>query len=131
MNTNDVRNDIPIAVRSVFRGDFFKQLDGIREEYEYVCSIRDKYAQQLDDWNKAEEIQKSRELAEYYRSHSLHMLSDKEAERIKTFRSMHYESCGNGRSFTFELTGTGIGEAITIVCPVCGQKEDVTDLDDW
>lgn len=131
MSTNDTHNDVSFAVNRVLRGDFYKQLDNIREEYEHVCEMRDKYAEQIREWNKDDEIQKVKDLAQYYMGHGLHMLSDKEAERVKTFRNMHYKSCNNGSSFTFELVGTGIGEAITIVCPVCGQKEDVTDYDTW
>lgn len=28
-------------------------------------------------------------------------------------------------------TGTGIGTHLEVVCPICGEKEDITDLDMW
>jgi len=58
-------------------------------------------------------------------------LSDKEAKSIAAFRKKHYESCNNAGKFLFELVGTGIGEAISIRCPVCGAEENVTDYSNW
>lgn len=50
---------------------------------------------------------------------------------VEQFRNQHYVSCGNGSRYIFELTGTGIGEAISIQCPVCGERKDVTDVENW
>lgn len=85
----------------------------------------------VSEWNKDEEIQKARKSAEYFRGHSLHELSDKEARCVAEFRRAHYESCRNASTFVFELAGSGIGEAISIKCPVCGAEENVTDYESW
>ena len=111
--------------------DFDKLLEDIRREYTRVKDINWNLCKQFAEWNKDEEIQKANEQAAYYRSHSLHELSDKEAERIAAFRKAHYDSCKNAGTFLFELAGTGVGETISIKCPVCGAEENVTDYDNW
>lgn len=111
--------------------DFDKLLEDIRQEYNRVKSNNADLRKQLAEWSKEEEIQKANERAAYYRSHSLHELSDKEAKRIAEFRKAHYASCKNAGTYLFELAGTGIGEAISIKCPVCGTEENVTDYDNW
>lgn len=111
--------------------DFDKLLEDVRREYNRVKANNVDLHKRLDEWNKDEEIQKANERAAYYRRHSLHELSDKEAKRIAEFRKEHYVSCKNSGTFLFELSGTGIGEAISIKCPVCGAEENVTDYDTW
>lgn len=81
--------------------------------------------------SRDDELKKAQEKAMYYRSHSLHELSDNEIKKIRVFRKAHYDSCKNGSTFLFGFTGTGIGEAITIKCPICGKEENVTDYNDW
>lgn len=110
---------------------FDKLLSNIRKAYKDVCMSRDHYKKLVADWNKDAEIQKIKAQAEDYRDHSLCQLSDVEIQRAKEFRAKHYESCNNGRSYQYELTGTGVGTAITIKCPVCGVEENITDYDCW
>lgn len=111
--------------------DFGKLLDKVREEYDYVCERNEKLTKQVQEWNKSEEIHRLEQMVEYYRGHALHQLSDKEAKAVSEFRKKHYESCKNSGTYRFELAGTGIGEVISIICPVCGQEENVTDYDSW
>lgn len=33
--------------------------------------------------------------------------------------------------FKYIFTPTGIGNAVTIVCPYCGKTRDITDVDCW
>ncbi len=115
---------------SMFCG-FDEMLEGIKETYDSVCSDNQRLRETLDNWNRDAEIQKAEKLAEHYRRHSLHHLSDREMKAIEEFRNQHYASCNNGSRYIFELTGTGIGEAISIQCPVCGEQKDVTDVEDW
>lgn len=111
--------------------DFDKLLEDVQREYKRVKDNNVELRKRLAEWNKDAEIQKANERAIYYRSHSLRELSDKEAKRIAEFRKAHYASCKNAGTFQFELAGTGIGEAISIKCPVCGAEENVTDYDTW
>ena len=111
--------------------EFDRLLEEIRQEYNRIKTNNADLRKQLAEWNRNKEIQKANERATYYRSHSLHELSDKEAKRIAEFRRAHYASCKNSGTFLFELIGTGIGEAISIKCPVCGTEENVTDYNNW
>lgn len=124
-------NDRKVNIASFLFKDFDKLLEDIRQEYNRVKANNAELRKQFAEWNKDEEIQKANERAAYYRGHSLHELSDKEAKRIAEFRKAHYASCKNAGTFLFELAGTGIGEAISIKCPVCGTEENVTDYDNW
>lgn len=128
MNTD---KDVSISIKRLKRGKFPDLITGLQEEYDYVCEERDRMVERLKAWNRDEEIQKAHEKADYYRDHSLEMLTDKELEECKAFRYSHYESCKNNGSFLYELTGTGIGTIIKIICPVCGESKDVTDIDAW
>ena len=65
-------------------------------------------------------------------------MSDKEAKVARDFRQRHYEQCAlplnsksAGNTYIYELTGTGLGTCIKITCPICGQSEDITDIDSW
>jgi len=111
--------------------DFDSLLEDVRREYNRVKENNAELYKRVNEWNKDEEIRKANERADYYRSHSLHELSDKEAKRIAAFREAHYASCNNKGTFIFELQGAGFGEAISIKCPVCGTEEDVTDISVW
>ena len=33
--------------------------------------------------------------------------------------------------FKYLFTPTGIGNAVEIICPYCGKKRDITDVDSW
>jgi len=127
MSTNDGKLDLNWFLNK----DFDKLLEDIRREYQRVRERNVELQNKLFEWNKDAEIQKANQRADYYRSHSLHELSDKEAKSIAAFRKKHYESCNNAGKFLFELVGTGIGEAISIRCPVCGAEENVTDYSNW
>lgn len=124
-------NGREVDISSFLFKDFDKLLEEIRQEYNRVKAQNVDLRKQLSEWNKDEEIQKANELAAFYRGHSLHELSYKEAKRIAEFRKAYYASCKNAGTFLFELAGTGIGEAISIKCPVCGTEENVTDYDNW
>ena len=124
-------NGREIDISQFLYKDFDKLISDLRSEYNRIKDENAKLRAMVSEWNKDEEIQKARKNAEYYRGHSLHELSDKEARRIAEFRKTHYESCGNASTFVFELAGSGIGEAISIKCPICGVEENVTDYDSW
>ena len=124
-------NGREVDISSFLFKDFDKLLEDIRQEYNRVKAQNADLHKRLAEWNKDEEIQKANELTAFYREHSLHELSDREATRIAEFRKAHYASCKNAGTFLFELAGTGIGEEISIKCPVCGAEENVTDYDNW
>lgn len=109
-------------------------LDGIKQEYESAQAQIRYLRHQNETFNAQEEVRKANERADRIQRMSLHVLSDDEMASAKLFRDKHYGLCQRGRmSTTFEyvLTGTGIGTAIEIRCPVCGQAENITDYSNW
>lgn len=120
-----------LLTRSMFRQDFDDLVEEVKQRYDEVSAESMRLRQQLHEWDQDEEIQKAKRLAEEYRKHSLQQLTDVELQRIAAFRDKHWKECRNPSKFRYELTGTGIGTAVKIQCPVCGVEEDVTDLDSW
>lgn len=62
--------------------------------------------------------------------------SEKELDAWRTFCKKHAE-CGhqykiNGGKMPYIIPyETGIGQCVTAICPVCGEKLDITDIDVW
>ena len=67
---------------------------------------------------------------ERYRKNSLEVLSDKEMLQFKEFKYSHYKSCGTSDVWVL-LSPTGIGTAIKLKCPKCGEELDITDINHW
>ena len=110
----------------------------LRDTYEVLEGQVEYYKKKFEEYNKDSEIQKYKDKVDKLYSHSLLLMSDKEAEAERDFRSRHYEKCAlplnsksAGSTYIYELTGTGLGTIIKITCPICGQSEDITDIDSW
>lgn len=62
-------------------------------------------------------------------------LNEKENELAEKFMQEHRHSEVNkgaiGGHIHFIFTPTGIGDACTIECIICGAKENITDYDSW
>ena len=66
-------------------------------------------------------------------------LTDKEKKARDEFVLKHkecrdkYIASGHhvGLPFPYVFTPTGIGFGVEVVCPYCGAKEDITDIDCW
>ena len=100
-------------------------------EYDIVRAELNKANEKLHAINKEVLLQVEREHAEEKRSHGLHLMSDAEYKLNQVFRQKHYEKCGNGNHFIYDLYGTGIGETIKVTCPKCGETMDITDTYSW
>lgn len=110
----------------------------LRETYNGMQAKVNVWQKTVEEWNKDDEIKKARDDAEYWRKHSLCHLSNKELERLKNFQERHYKKCAEplhskivGNTYTYDLTGTGIGTIIKVTCPLCGESEDITDTSSW
>lgn len=62
--------------------------------------------------------------------------SQKEKDRYLQFeqRHMHMRAeskADGGRAPYLIPTGTGIGTVLKVVCPICGESEDITDTEVW
>ena len=127
MTTEDIR----VTLDGLFAKDFDKLLKELKKEYDRVNHRNAHLQKTLNQWNRDEEIKRADDMAEYYRTHRLCHLSDKETEKIKSFRERHYQSCGNGSRYVFDLESTGVGTVICVKCPVCDTEVNVTDYDAW
>lgn len=116
---------------SMFYGDFEKLLEKLRQSYNDVKSELAGCKKTIREWDSAAELQKAHQELEDVRRRSLMIMSDMEQRQAKDFRTKHYESCKNGSTYRYELCGTGIGTDIKIICPVCGEEQDITDYEDW
>ena len=62
--------------------------------------------------------------------------SQKEKNAYNDFEQRHMHdrltSRANGGKAPYLIpTGTGIGTHLEVVCPICGEKEDITDVEVW
>lgn len=65
-----------------------------------------------------------------------HFSSQKEKDAYDDFEKRHMHdrmtSRANGGKCPYIIpTGTGIGTILKVVCPICGEQEDITDMDVW
>ena len=62
--------------------------------------------------------------------------SEKELKAFKAFSKKHAKcranfKADNGRAPYIIPDGTGLGTCVTAVCPVCGEKKEITDISVW
>lgn len=62
--------------------------------------------------------------------------SEKEKEKYNDFCKRHESErltlqINSGKMPYLIPTGTGIGTLLKVKCPICGEEEDITDLDTW
>ena len=58
-------------------------------------------------------------------------LSTAEDERLRQFRDKHYRLHKKDNGFIAHIFGTGVGTCYKIECPICHEKEDITDVSNW
>ena len=60
-----------------------------------------------------------------------------ELNKVNEFKKKHKESCvckqnlTLGEYWTYSFIPTGLGNVVSIKCNLCGEQEDVTDVDNW
>ena len=69
-------------------------------------------------------------------NNSLAIFSDLEMERYEKFYQKHFKLHYDGSymkdpGIIFHMIGTGVGMCYTIECPICHEKEDITDVSSW
>ena len=104
-----------------------KQIDLLQKDKE---SYRKDYIDARQEVYKDEVVERLNKELERYRKNSLQVLSDKEMSQFKEFKYSHYKSCGTSDVWVL-LSPTGIGTAIKLKCPKCGEELDITDCDHW
>lgn len=112
--------------------DFEAAIKSIRDSYEYMQRQRDLYMKKYYEFRKDDEIARLEKELEYAKGvPCLHKFYGDEAKKYYDFRERHYKSCKNGSRYNVKLVGTGLGEGISVECPVCGAVEDITDISTW
>ena len=86
--------------------------------------------------NSVKEFEAEIEGLEAQLNNSLAIFSDLEMERYEKFYQKHFKLHNDGRykkdpGITFHMIGTGIGTCYTVECPICHEKEDITDVSSW
>ena len=104
-----------------------KQIDLLQKDKE---SYRKDYINARREVYKDEVVERLNKELERYRNNSLEVLSNKEMLQFKEFKHSHYKSCGTSDVWVL-LSPTGIGTAIKLKCPKCGDELDITDCDHW
>lgn len=59
-----------------------------------------------------------------------------EMKRYKAFEKRHIDSCRRTKYTGSQcpyviVNGTGVGTLYKVVCPVCGEEEDITHVESW
>lgn len=103
----------------------------LKNSFQYLQEQNDHYVQQLLSFNKDAEIEKCKSEIKQLRKNALYIMSDKEAKAVKEFREKHYLCCHNSSTYSYTLSGTGIGTTIQITCPICNTTIDITDVESW
>ena len=115
------------TLRGMNPDDMLKQL---KDYIDLLKKDKEAYAKELREYNKDEEIVKLKKEIERLYDNSIHICVGNEKEMYNEFKTKHYKSCGTSNTI-IELTPTGIGTAIKVKCPICGEEVDITDTDCW
>lgn len=120
-----------MSTNSPVKQDMKKLLEAVQAEYDREVSTADYFRKRCAEFRKDEEIKKLEDDIHDLYKYSLHVMDEKEYAADKEFREAHYAKCRNGSTFQYELTGTGVGTAISVICPRCGGRKDITSFDNW
>ena len=104
-----------------------KQIDLLKKDKE---DYRKDYINAKQEVYKDEVVERLNKELERYRNNSLQVLSDKEMSQFRDFKHSHYKTCKTNDVWVL-LSPTGIGTAIKLKCPKCGEELDITDCDHW
>ena len=103
----------------------------IEELYQEFTSTEKELREELSKYSSGEKEKEFETMVKDIRKRSLVTLSPKEYEANESFREKHREKCKNITHFIYDLQGCMFGVGIIVKCPVCGEKEDITDMDCW
>ena len=104
-----------------------KQIDLLQKDKE---DYKKDYINAKQEVYKDEVVERLNKELERYRNNSLQVLSDEEMSQFREFKHSHYKNCGTSDVWVL-LSPTGIGTAITLKCPKCGEEVDITDINHW
>lgn len=103
----------------------------MKDKYEKLNKECETLRETLNAYNKEDEIRKRDEQIRELEERALEVFTEKEDKEDKEFREAHWISCKNGNDFIYRISGTGLGNCITVTCPCCRKSKDITDASDW
>lgn len=106
-------------------------LSGMKYMYEKLNKECEALRETLNAYNEEDEIRKRDERIQELGKRALEVFSEKEYKEDKEFREAHWISCKNGNDFIYRISGTGLGDCITVTCPYCRKSKDITDISSW
>ena len=110
---------------------FDRKLQDIKNEYARSLTRNSELCDLIDSLESGEKFKELERELDYYKTRSIYILYGKEKERYDDFINEHCGCDCKSKQINIELTGTGLGDCITLRCPVCGSSEDITDTDEW
>ena len=115
------------TLRGMNSDDMLKQL---KDYIDLLKKDKEAYAKRLREYNKDEKIVELEREIERLWDNSIYVCIGKEKELYDEFKKDHYKSCGTS-DIIITLSPIGIGTVIKVKCPVCGEEEDITDINCW
>lgn len=81
-------------------------------------------------------------LCNYWGNNNINFeFTEKESEKVDEFYKKHSSCCreklgrpffsSTGGQYSYHIRPTGLGSIITLECHACGEKENITNNDDW
>lgn len=123
--------------KNYWKKDFEVNMDAVRQSFDRMVERADIYIKRLAEYNKDEEIaERDKEIEELNES-ALFFLTKRQREDLHAFKRHHQEIHDipdysvTGNTYLYRVTDTGLGECISIICPVCNEELDVTDFSTW
>jgi len=118
-------------MQAFFDGEITRHLSQLTEDIRTLQTENQYLRKKLHDYKQEEEIKERDEIISNLHKHSLLIFTMSEKQLRDTFVQKHYEKCENAGNYIYNLIGTGIGTVVNIECPVCHEKEDITDYSVW
>ena len=64
-------------------------------------------------------------------NYNLDEVEQERADKFQKWHKRHKKKDESSAPFSYRFTSTGIGVAVSIICPYCGKEKDITNIDCW
>ena len=75
-----------------------------------------------------EEIQKRDKIIQKQSKLDILGINQQGLKKYLDFRNYHYKHCHNSGHYIFDVTGTGLGNCISVICPICNEDIDISNI---
>lgn len=123
-----VEKDKDEKMKFIFLRPFEKIMEELNDYVEHLQSqnagLKEKI-EELNNFNKDEEIKKYEQMINEISSHSIYLLSDDQKQQMDNFKMEHYKKC-KCDYYDIIITPNEIFTAIKIQCKKCKEELDLT-----